>query len=83
MCAIVGGFAFILSKTVPRMPRNKVYRFIFLFVLCVPFNFAINYLNVWALGYHKMGWTGQFIIASLFAICGTFSPPQMHNSNTP
>jgi len=75
------GIAFILSKTVPSMP-NKVCRFVFLFVLWVPFNFAINYVNVRLLGYHKMGWTAASIIALLFATFGTFWPPQPHDSNT-
>ena len=79
-CAIIVGVAFILSRTVP---RNKVYRFVFLLVLCVPLNFVINYADVSFLGYHRMGWTGTFIIALLFAICGTFWPPQTHNSNSP
>ena len=74
------GVAFILSRT---MPRNKVRRFVLLFVLCVPLNVVINYVDVSFLGYHKMGWTGTFIIALLVAICGTFWPPQTHNSNTP
>ena len=78
-CAIVVGVAFILSRT---LPRTKVYRFVFLFVLCVPMNFVINYMDVSFLGYHKMGWIGIFIIALLVAICGTFWPPQTHNSNT-
>ena len=82
-CAIVVGLAFILSTIVPRMARNKVYRFVFLFVLGVPLNFVINYVDVSTRGYHKMGWTGAFIIAFLFAICGTFWPTQPHNSNTP
>jgi hypothetical protein len=81
-CAIAVGAAFILSKTLPRVPR-KVYRFVFLFVLCVPLNFTINYVNVSFLGYHEMGWTGTFIIALLVAICGTFWATQPHNSNTP
>ena len=80
--AILMGLAFILSKTVPSI-RNKVCRFVFLFVLGVPLNFVINYVNVGTLGYHKMGWTGAFIIALLFAAWGTFWPPQPHNSNTP
>ena len=57
------GLAFILSETVPS--PNKVCRFVFLFVLGVPLNVVINYVNVWTLGYHKMGWTGAFIIALL------------------
>jgi hypothetical protein len=81
-CAFLVGFAFILSKTVPSMP-NKVCRFVFLLVLCVPLNFVVNYVNVWTLGYHKMGWTGSFIIALLFATYQTFWPPQPHNPNTP
>ena len=42
--AILMGLAFILSKTVPSI-RNKVCRFVFLFVLGVPLNFVINYVN--------------------------------------
>jgi hypothetical protein len=82
-CAIGVGLAFILSRTVPSMPRNKVFRFALLFVLCVPLNFVINYFNVWTLGYHKMSWTGAFVIALLFALYGTLSPSQPHNPNTP
>ena len=74
-CAIAVGFAFILSKTVSSVP-NRGFRFVVLFVLCVPLNFVVNYFNVWILGYHKMGWTGSCIIAWLFATCGTFWPPQ-------
>lgn len=81
-CAIVVGFAFILSKTVASVP-NKVCRFVVLFVLCVPLNFVINYVNVRLLGYHKMGWTGASIIALVFATFRTFLPPQPHNSNIP
>lgn len=80
--AITVGMAYILSKTVPRIP-NKVYRFVFLLVLCVPLNFAVNYVNVTCFGYHKMGWTGASIIAFLLAALGTFWPPQPHSSNTP
>lgn len=80
--AILVGMAFILSKTVPSMP-NKVCRFVFLFVLWVPFSFVDNYVNVWALGYHKMSWTGALIIALLPATYGTFLPPQPHNSKKP
>jgi hypothetical protein len=74
-CVIGVGAAFILSKALPRMPR-KGYRFVFLFVLCVPLNFIINYADVSFLGYHEMGWTWTFIIALLVAICGTFWPLQ-------
>jgi len=85
--AIYAGVAFILSKTLPSMP-NKVCRFVFLFVLCVPLNFVINGLNVRLLGYHKMGWTEASIIALLiallFAAIGTsLWSPQPHNSNAP
>jgi hypothetical protein len=81
-CAILVGFAFILSITVPSVP-NKVCRFVVLFVLCVPLNFVMNYVDVRLLGYHKMGWTVVSIIALVFATFGTFVPPQPHNSNTP
>ncbi len=81
-CAIAVGIAFILSKTVPSMPK-KVCHFVFLFVLWVPLNFVINYVNVRLLGYHKMTGTGALIIALLVATLFTFWPPQPHNSNTP
>ena len=81
-CAIAVGIAFILSKTVPSM-HNKVCRFVFLFVLWVPLNFVINYVNVRLLGYHKMSWTGALVIALLVATLFTLWPPQLHNSNTP
>jgi|SRR6516164_7509327 len=82
-CAIIVGLAFILNVTVVRMPRNKVYRFVFWFVLCLPLNFVFNYVDVLFLGYHKMGWAGALIIAFLVAICGTLWPTQAHNFNTP
>jgi len=81
--AIGVAIAFILSRTVPRM-ANKIWRFVFLFVLFLPLNFGVNYVNVQLLGYHKMGWTGASVIALLLAVSGTFLySPQLHNSNTP
>jgi hypothetical protein len=82
-CAIVIGLACILSLTVPRMPRNKSYRFVYWFVLLVPFTRVMNYVNVSTLGYYKLGWTGVFIIAFLVATFGTFWPTEPHDSNTP
>ena len=82
-CALAVALALILSRTVPSMPQNKVYRFVLLFVLCVPLNVVINYVDVWTRGYHKMGWTGTFIFALLLAAWLTFLPPQPHNPNTP
>jgi len=79
--AIALGTAFILSKTVTRMP-DKLCRFTFLFVLGVPLNFVINYVNVAFLGYHKMGWLGVAIIALILAALGTIWLPQSLNSNT-
>jgi uncharacterized membrane protein len=80
--AMVVAIALILSKTVPRM-ASKMCRFFFLFVLFLPINFGVNYVNVQLLGYHKMGWAGASIIALIFAFWGTFLyPPQLHNSNT-
>jgi hypothetical protein len=78
--AILVGMAFILSKTVPSMP-NKLCRFVFLFVLCVPLNFVGNYFDIRLFGYHNMSWAGASIIALIFAAFGTFWPPQPHNSN--
>ncbi len=43
--AIIVGISFIFSRTLPMMP-SKVWRFVFLFVLCVPLNFLINGVNV-------------------------------------
>jgi hypothetical protein len=80
--AVGVGFAFILSRTVPSMP-NKVCRFFFLFVLCVPFNFVISSINTWAFGYHKIRRPEDIIIALLLAAFWTLLPPQQHNSNTP
>jgi len=80
--SVLVGAAFIFSKTVASM-SNKVFRFVVLFVLCVPLNFVINYVNIWAFGYHKMGWNGALIIALVFATWGTFLGPQPHNSNMP
>ena len=81
--AIAVAIVFILGETLPRM-ANKMCRFVFLFVLFLPVNFGINYVNVQLLGYHKMGWTGASIIALLVALWGTFLDlPQPHNSNTP
>jgi hypothetical protein len=78
--AITVGAAFLLSKTVPSIPNKWVHRFVFLFVLGVPFNFVVNYVNVRLLGYHEMGWGGASIIALLialfFATFGTFWEPQ-------
>jgi hypothetical protein len=77
------GLAFILGRTEPSMPRNKVWRFVLLFVLFVPLNFAINYFNVWTLGYHKMAWAGALIIALVMATWGTFLQAQPRDSDTP
>jgi|HubBroStandDraft_6_1064221.scaffolds.fasta_scaffold393636_2 hypothetical protein len=80
-CAIVLVFALTLSR--PSMPQNKLYRFVLLFVLCVPLNVIINYVNVWTLGYHKTGWTWTFISALLLATWLTFLPAEPHDSSTP
>jgi len=87
--AMTAGMAFILSKTVSRMP-NKVSRFVFLFVLWVPFGFVYHYVKglyyscfkVPQLEYPKISWTEALICALLCATLGTFLLPQPHNSNT-
>ena|SRR5436190_21142640 len=81
--AVLMGLAFVLGKTVPCIPQNKGYRFAFLFAVWVPMNFAMGYVNVQTLGYHKMNWTWAIIIALIFATLGTFFSSQSHNSNTP
>lgn len=80
--AICASWAYLLGKAVPSIP-NKLLRFCFFFVLGVPVNLAMNYVNVRTLGYHKMGWNGILIIALLFAAWGTFWPPQPRGSGTP
>jgi hypothetical protein len=79
--AIVLIIAFTLGTTVPWMP-NKVCRFILLFLFCVPLNFVVNYVNVWAFGYHRMSRTGSLVIALLLATYGTFLPQQPRKPNT-
>ena len=56
--------------------RNGVSRFVLVFVVCVPWNFAINFFDVRLLGYHHMSWTGAFVIALLVATFFAFFPPQ-------
>jgi len=80
--AIMVGFAFILSRSVPSMPNN-VYRFMLLFVLFLLFSFALNYVNVWAFGYHKIGWAVASIGALLLATFTTFFAPEPNNTNRP
>lgn len=78
--AIVAGVAFILPLT--SLPQSKLARFAFLFILGIPLNLIINYVNVWGFGYHRMGWTGAAVIALLLAAFGTFLLPQSHDPNT-
>ena len=78
--AILMGLAFILSKTLPRVP-NRAWRFVLLFVLTVPMNFVVNRLNVALVGYHEMGWTTSLIAAFLLAAFGMFCLPEAHNSS--
>ena len=73
--ALSVGMAFALSRTMPSM-RNGVSRFVLVFVVCVPWNFAINYFDIRLLGYHYMSWTGTFVIALLVAAFYAFFPPQ-------
>jgi hypothetical protein len=83
-CIIGLGLAFILSRTMPLLPRNNAYRFVFLFAFCVPLNFVVNYVHVAFWGWHKMGWAGALIIACLLAVVFiTVSETQPANSNTP
>jgi predicted tellurium resistance membrane protein TerC len=81
--AVLVGLAFVLSRTVPRLPKNKLYRFAFLLIVWVPVNFVINFINVQTRGFHKMSWTGAFIIALILAAFQTLLSSQSHNSNTP
>jgi carbon starvation protein CstA len=78
--AIAVGMAFVVGKTVPRL-RNKVARFVFLFVVGVIFGLLLNYSDVRLFGYHKAGWTWALIVALIFAMFATFLPPQQRKSN--
>jgi hypothetical protein len=79
--AIVLAMAFVVGKTVPRLP-NRVARFGFFFVVGVIFDLLVNYSDVRLSGYHKAGWTWTLILALIFAMFATFLPRQQHNSNT-
>lgn len=81
-CAILVVFAFILSKTLPKMP-NKVWRFVFLFALLVPFILVIDGVDVRLRGLHKMSWIEISIGALLFAALGALWLPRLDNSTTP
>jgi hypothetical protein len=78
--AIAVAMAFILTKTVSKVP-NKICRFVFLFVLGMPFLFILNYLDVRLLELPKIGWTGVVIVALLCASFGTFWLPQSRHRN--
>lgn len=79
------GMAFILSKTVARMP-NKASRFVVSFVLVVPFGIVYLYSKDWLHGHTNMSWTEALIWALPGALLGavllTFWPPLSQNSNT-
>ena len=81
--AVLVVIAFVLTRTVPRLPKNKLYRFAFLLIVWIPLNFVINFINVQTRGYHKMSWTGAFTIALVLATLQTLLSSQSHNSNTP
>jgi hypothetical protein len=72
--AIQFGFVFVLSKTVLRI-QDKVWRFIFSFVLYVLMNFVLNYVNVQLLGFQKMDQTEVFFVSLLLATYVTFIWP--------
>jgi hypothetical protein len=80
--AILVGLAFMLGTILARMPQNKLCRFMFLFLQCVPLNVAINYVNVCTFASHKMGWSGTFILPLLLAIWQGFGGCNRTNSNT-
>jgi hypothetical protein len=85
VAAMAIGMAFILSKTVPRVP-NKAARFVVCFVLGEPFGILYGYSKVWLLGDSNMSWTEALVWglpgALLFAILLTFWPPQPRSSNS-
>ena len=74
--------AIVLSRTTPHLPKNKLCRFAFLLMVCVPVNLAINFINVQTRGYHKMSWTAAFIIALVIASFQTLLSSQSDNPNT-
>ena len=76
------GTGFIMNTALKSRP-SKVFRFVFLFALWIPLNFAFNWVNVWGFGYHQMSWTGAIIIALLIAAFLTLVLPQPSKPNTP
>ena len=72
----------ILSKTVPKMPSSKPWRFVILFAFWIPSTFAINRVYVSLLGWHKMGWIGASIVALFCATMSFFQSLQPDKSNT-
>jgi hypothetical protein len=80
--AIVAGLLLILGTAMPSI-SNKVCRFVFLFVLFILFDLVIDYVNVWAFGFHDGGWTLALAISLAAAIYGTFLLPPSRNSDTP
>jgi hypothetical protein len=73
---LIVGITFALPKVVRRIPPNKVYLFVFWFVLGVLFNLALDYLFVAMLGVHKTSWTRMLVISFFLAVVGTLLPPQ-------
>ena len=80
--AVLVVMVFILSKTVPRMPKSRPWRFVLLVALWVPLMVVHNYVYVSLIGFHKMGWIATTIVAVVFATIGTLWPEQPDNSNT-
>ena len=74
--ALVAGIAFVLPKIVSRIPPNRVFRFVFWFVLGILLNLAFDYLFVLMLEVHRTSWTNMLVISFLLAVCGTVFPPR-------
>jgi len=85
VAAMALGMAFILSKTVLRIP-NKASRFVVSFVLGVPFGIVYGFSKVSLLGHSNMSWTEAVTLALpgalLVGILLAFWPPLSQKSNT-
>jgi hypothetical protein len=66
------GMAFLLGKTVPSV-TNRVFRFVFLFVILSLFGFVLNYVDMRLAGYHKMSWAVNLILTLVIVtLCELF-----------
>jgi hypothetical protein len=67
LCPLLLVWALILSKTVPLMP-NRMWRFVLLFVMGVPFFLAYGYIRNWSTRVHQYHWTESLILSLILSL---------------